>query len=147
MRVFLPAVETDEMDVREEIAALPRSDGQRILYVDDEKELAGIGKRRLERLGYQVVVMVDPVDALELFRSEGGSFDAVVSDYLMPQMNGLQLATALSRIRPEVPVVLLTGFVDHLPEETIRAAGVDEILQKPATTRDLVEALVRAMTR
>lgn len=145
MRVLLPAVETEEVAVLEEIAALPRSEGQRILYVDDEKELAGIGKRRLERLGYQVVAMGDPVEALELFRNEGGRFDAVVSDYLMPRMNGLELAAALVRIRPEVPVVLLTGFVDDLPEETIRAAGVDELLQKPATTRDLVEALVRAM--
>ncbi len=140
-RLIFPAVELDELDVDSPSLDVPRGTGQRILYVDDEPSLGALGKRRLEQLGYEVVVAADGEEALSRFIAAPGDFDAVVSDYLMPRMNGLELATELIRVRPDLPVVLVTGFIDNLPDETIHAAGVREILRKPVTGREMAEVL------
>ncbi len=140
-RLILPAVELDESEAAPPDVGAPRGAGQRLLYVDDEPSLGSLGKRLLEQLGYEVEVAHDGEEALSRFTASPHNFDAVISDYLMPRMNGLELATALIRVRPDLPVVLVTGFIDNLPEGMIRAAGVREILRKPITARELAEAL------
>lgn len=147
IRVLLPAVESDELDVPSGPDEIQRGAGERILYVDDEPGLRTLGKRRLERLGYHLVIAGDGAEALEIFRSSPGEFDAVVTDYLMPRMTGLELASAISAIRPEIPILLQTGFVDHLPEAEIRAGGVTGILRKPMSGHDLAEALRAVLSR
>jgi PAS domain S-box-containing protein len=141
IRVILPAVESDDLELRRGHEELERGAGERILYVDDEPGLRALGKRRLERLGYELVVAGDGEEALEIFRASPEEFDAVMTDYLMPRMTGLELASAISAIRAEIPILLLTGFVDHLPEEEIRAGGVTSILRKPISGQDLAAAI------
>jgi CheY-like chemotaxis protein len=146
VRVILPSVDLNGLE--ESMAAandLPRGQGVRILYVDDEPGLGEVGRRRLEELGYQVVLAADGAEALRLFQEEPEGFDLVVSDYLMPGMNGLELARWITGIRPGVPVVMLTGYIDDLPQEEILAAGVTTLLGKPATARELVTAIARAL--
>jgi CheY-like chemotaxis protein len=75
--------------------------------------------------------------ALETFRRDPGNFDLVISDYLMPQMVGLDFARAVHNIRPDLPIMLLTGYIEELPQETIRAAGVRRLISKPATIQEL----------
>jgi PAS domain S-box-containing protein len=147
VRVILPSADLNGLEeaVTAAAADLPDGKGRRILYVDDEPGLAEVGKRRLEELGYRVTLASDGEKALELFREAPGDFDLVVSDYLMPGMNGLELARAITGIRRELPVVMLTGYIDDLPEEDILAAGVTELVGKPATTRELAMALARAL--
>lgn len=79
--------------------------------------------------------------ALATFRARAGDFDLMLSDYLMPGMLGLDLARAVHNIRPELPIVLLTGFIEELPPETIRTAGVRRLIGKPVTLRELGEAV------
>lgn len=70
-------------------------------------------------------------------------FALVLSDYLMPGMNGIVLAQAISAIRADIPILLLTGYIDDLPEESIAGAGVREVVRKPASLAELGEILAR----
>ena len=136
IRVMLPAVNLPGLE-GEAAPDMPRGRGERILYVDDEPGLVTVGRRRLVGIGYEVVVAADGEQALEIFREAPDRFAAVVSDYLMPGMNGTQLAAEISRLRPELPIILLTGYVENLPEAEIRSFGVRRILSKPATIEEL----------
>lgn len=136
VRVLLPAVATEEIESEPE-TEVPRGSGEHILYVEDEPALAEVGRRRLERLGYVVTVADDGEDALERFRAAPETVDMVVTDYLMPRLNGLELARAVGRMRPELPVVLLTGYVEHLPEAEVVDAGVRGSVSKPVTIDEL----------
>ena len=119
----------------------PRGHGEHILYVDDEPGLARVGKRRLEALGYRVSLANSGEEALQAIVEDPTAFHAVVSDYLMPGMNGLVLAGALYESRPELPVIILTGYIDNIGEEQVRETGVVGLLRKPATTVELAETL------
>ena len=103
--------------------------------------------RRLEALGYRVTADTDAVHALESFRGRADEYDLVISDYLMPRMVGLDFARAVHDIRPDLPIVLLTGYIEELPEETIRAAGVRRLISKPATIEELGQALHDVLAR
>lgn len=147
VRLTLPAAALELAEDEPVTAPMPRGSGEKILYVDDEPGLAAVGKRRLEALGYKVVVASDGDEALERFRASPDTFAAVISDYLMPGRNGLEVAIAISAIRPDLPFIILTGFIDNLPAETISAAGVAELVRKPATSEDLAGALARVLGR
>lgn len=134
---FFPALVAEALPERPsgEMPASPH--GERILLVEDEPTLAKANARSLEALGYVVTSETDAAHALETVRAHPGDFDLVISDYLMPRMVGLDLARAIHNIRPDLPIALLTGYIQELPEETIRAAGVRRVISKPATMAEL----------
>jgi len=99
--------------------------------------LARVGERRLQRLGYAVTPETDPRRAVEAFRAGPDAFDLVITDYSMPQMAGLDLARAVRELRDDIPIIMLTGFIEDLPPELIRQAGVTRVLKKPISTEDL----------
>ena len=121
--------------------------GERILYVDDEATLVQLGIRRLELVGYQVTGANSPLEAIEVMRAQGDDIALVITDYSMPQMNGLQLAKALHQQHPNVPILLLTGFVEEIPEQVLRTAGVQRVLAKPVTREELVGVCNELLTR
>ena len=141
VRCMFPALldETTERDIPSE--GTPRGSGQRILLVEDEETLAQVGKRRLESLGYDTTVATVSTRALEIFREHPHAFDLVVTDYSMPGMGGLDLAKALLGVRPGLPIVMVTGFMEELPIELLRSAGIRRLLTKPLTTSELGSAI------
>jgi two-component system cell cycle sensor histidine kinase/response regulator CckA len=118
---------------------------ERILFVDDEPILANLGKRMLETLGSAVVTQTSGVDALELFRDNPGSFDLVITDMTMPRMTGAELARELMRIRPDIPVVLCTGFSYSMSEEKAKAMGIREYAMKPLIRQDLARIVRKVL--
>jgi PAS domain S-box-containing protein len=140
VRVKLPAVELPEAGPGPSVET-PRGRGERILYVEDEPGLASLGERRLTGIGYEVVIAGDGEEALQILSEDPDAIDAIVTDHLMPLMNGTQLASEASRLRPGIPILLLTGYVENLPEDEIMARGVDRILAKPATVEELATTL------
>jgi two-component sensor histidine kinase len=92
-----------------------------ILLVDDEEDLVFGTERMLKQLGYKVVARTDPLVALQLFSSEPAQFDLIITDQAMPHMNGTELARELTRIRPDIPVILCTGY------DTISSSDTDDI--------------------
>lgn len=146
VRCFFPAVEAVLTDRAPSEAEARPGKGERILFVDDEAPLARLGQRRLEGLGYRVAIATTCGQALALFRADPYAFDLVLTDYTMPDRSGLELATELVRLRPDIPVLLTTGHVDEFAEGDLRAAGIRDVLMKPVLLDDLAAGVARALT-
>jgi PAS domain S-box-containing protein len=141
VRCYLPQQGPESDDDEPVETRAPRGNGERVLYLDDEQTLAELGKRRLQAIGYRVTAYTDPTAALAALRADPGRFDAVITDYWMPHMTGIDFAREVTGVRPDLPVMLLTGNMDDLPEETIKGAGVRLVAHKPLTLDELGEAL------
>ncbi len=144
--IYLPR--TDNKKVAWEadrLEPLPLGKLERILFVDDEAAIAEIGQRMLEHLGYEVVVKTGSMEALELFRTQPEGFDLVITDMTMPNMSGDKLAKEILRIRPDLPIILCTGFSESISEEKAKALGVREFALKPLVMKDLAGAVGRAL--
>ena len=117
---------------------------ERILFVDDEEVLVELGKNMLSGLGYRVEGRTSSLEALELFRTEPERFDLVITDMTMPNMTGLELAQELMRIRPDIPVILCTGFSELVTAERAKSLGLKEFIMKPVVLRQLAGAVRRS---
>ena len=118
---------------------------ERILVVDDEIHLLEMYKKMLELLGYQVDTRSSPFEAIESLRSNPMKHDLLLTDMTMPQLSGYNLAKKIREIRPDLPVILCTGFSDKINEEKARLAGIRAFLLKPVLFRDLANALRKAL--
>src|SRR4029077_10398639 len=123
-----------------------RGNGEHILFVDDEEALASLGKSMLERLGYRVTTETGSIQALETFSARPYDFDLVITDQTMPRMSGVEFAKTLLEIRPQLPVILATGYSTAITPEKARAIGIREFLLKPNTAQSLGLAIQRALT-
>ncbi len=128
----------------EKPAPLP-SGTEKILLVDDEAQLVTIGKQMLTRLGYQVATSEDSLQALELFRAQPEAFSLVVTDMSMPKMNGMEFARAILSIRPDIPIVLCTGYAAGLTPESAQMLGVHDVLMKPINMQALATVVRKAI--
>lgn len=112
-----------------------------ILFVEDEEPLARLGREILEGLGYTVTIRISSIDALEAFRSDPTSFDVVITDQTMPNLTGEALARELLTIRPDIPIILCTGFSQTMTPEKAHALGIRSFLLKPLLIKDLGRVL------
>ncbi len=112
-----------------------------ILFVDDEEDLARMGQQMLERLGYEVEAHTDSQNAFEMFSTQPDRFDIVVTDYFMPNLTGSDLAQKMKDIRPDIPLILITGFGHVISREKAREIEFQEYLLKPMIARDLSRAI------
>ena len=138
--VFLPETDDDSQRPTELPAPLPRGT-ERILLIDDEKDLVDIGCRMLEYLGYDVTGVVGSTEALKIFQRHPQRFDLVVTDMNMPVLTGDRLAQEIHRIHAEIPILLCTGFSDRVDQKRVQAAGVRKIVMKPLAMNILAEAV------
>ena len=142
--VYLPRSDSDQAlkNAGESTAARSLPTGaERILFVDDEPELVALGREMLEHLGYQVVTENNGIDALKEFSENPNHFDVVVTDMTMPKMTGERLARELISIRPEIPIILCTGFSEQINEQKAKAIGVKAFLMKPLTLNRLAKTV------
>jgi CheY-like chemotaxis protein len=141
--VYLPAASrlSDPGDAVAQTAAQGR--GQRIMYVDDEDSLVFLVSRVLERMGYVVSGFVDPNQALQAFTAHPDDYDVVVSDLSMPGMTGFTLARSILAIRPEIPVLMTSGYVRPQDREAAEQLGIRELILKPDTVDELGRSLER----
>jgi DNA-binding NtrC family response regulator len=139
--VYLPWVElTDQAHPAQGRAS---TGTERIMLVDDEESLVALESCALGRLGYKTQSFTSSLDALAAFKANPEAFDAVVSDVTMPNLPGDALAIELLRVRPDLPVVLLTGMSDRVTPEQAREIGVEAYLHKPLSTAELSLCLRR----
>ncbi len=117
---------------------------ERILFIDDEEMLAEMGKTMLERLGYRVTVETNSIEALKNIQSQPDKFDLVITDQTMPGMTGSDLARRILQIRPELPIILCTGFSSLISEEKARIYGIKGFAMKPLAKKDLA-SLIRKL--
>jgi CheY-like chemotaxis protein len=119
--------------------------GETILVVDDEEALVRLGEEMLAELGYEPVGFASSAAALAAFRAEPERFDLVLSDEAMPEMTGSELAREIRRLRPEIPIVLMTGYVTPALSARARDIGITEVLGKPLVARDIARSLSSAL--
>jgi PAS domain S-box-containing protein len=112
---------------------------EQILLVDDEEAILTMEKMMLERLGYQVTSRTSSIEALEAFRDSPDKFDLVITDMAMPNMSGDKLSVELTKIRPDIPVLLCTGFSETMSEEKAASVGIKSFLLKPIVMKDLAQ--------
>lgn len=142
--IYLPTIQQKPVGVTPS-ELVPLLGSERILIVDDEPTIVDILARMLKGLGYQVTCFTSSVTALAAFRKTPLAFDAVISDYTMPRMTGLDLTRELLAIRPDLPVFIITGFSDPVSESRLKKAGVKALIPKPITKSHLVEKLRQAL--
>ncbi|MEW6260737.1 MAG: PAS domain S-box protein [Thermodesulfobacteriota bacterium] len=118
---------------------------ERILLVDDEKPIVDMESRVLERLGYQVDSFTAATEALVHFEADPGAYDLVITDMSMPKITGEALARRVLAIRPDIPVLLCTGYTELIQEDRARAMGIAAVLPKPLAVETLAEAIRRAV--
>jgi PAS domain S-box-containing protein len=114
---------------------------ERILFVDDEPSIEFLGKQMLGSLGYAVTTCGTAVAALDLFRSDPSAFDLVITDMTMPLMTGDRMALEMMGIRPDLPVVICTGFNELLTQERARELGIRALLMKPFLKNEAAEVI------
>jgi signal transduction histidine kinase/CheY-like chemotaxis protein len=122
---------------------IPRGRGETVLVVDDERPLVLLGEEMLAALGYEPVGFASGARALAAFSTDPERFDLVITDEVMPEMTGTRLATELHRIRPDLPVLLVTGYGGPPRPDRLRAAGIREVLRKPLALRTIAESAAR----
>jgi len=136
--IFFPVVEKEAVVETETDEELP-SGNERILFIDDEESMVKMCRQKLERFGYQVESTTSPLDALDLFHSKPDQFDLVITDLTMPKMTGDKLVKEILNIRPDIPIILCTGFSEKIDEKKSKEIGASGYLEKPHDKRDLAQ--------
>jgi len=142
--VFLPAIENEALTESEINDQIPIGK-ERILFVDDEEILTTMGKTMLERLGYHVTARNSSLEAFETFQNQSDKFDLVITDQTMPGMTGSDLSRRMLQIRPELPIILCTGYSTIISEEKAKAMGIKEFVFKPLTKKDLAKLIRKVL--
>jgi signal transduction histidine kinase/CheY-like chemotaxis protein len=114
---------------------------EKILFVDDEEILAEMGQEILADLGYQVVSRTSSRETLAVLRLDPTRFDLIITDQTMPEMTGVELAKEIRTIRPDMPIIICTGFSHMVNEESAREAGINAFVMKPLTKREIAKAI------
>jgi len=145
--IYLPILQDIDADTviqrREEIVG----GFERILVVDDEETICQLEEKQLTNLGYQVTVATSVSKAIDIFKKSPQDIDLVVTDMTMPMMTGTELAKILLNIRPNLPILLCTGFSELVNKEKAVTLGLQGFLMKPVCRKDLAAAVRKTLDR
>jgi len=142
--VLFPCVE-DKPEPEADISVrIPRG-REKILFVDDEKAMIDIIQPMIERLGYEVAARTSSIEGLEVFRANPDRFDLVITDFTMPNMTGMELAKELFKLRSDLPVILCTGYSEHINEEKAKRSGIRAFMAKPFVLSEFASTIRRVL--
>jgi PAS domain S-box-containing protein len=141
--VWLPVAAEMPMPTREPSQTLPLGGGQTVMIVDDERALVALAEESIAQLGYEPVGFDSSVAALRAYREAPDRFDAVVTDESMPDLSGTELAREIRRLRPSIPIILMSGHGSLELSQRGTQIGINELLLKPLHSRNLAESLAR----
>ncbi len=110
---------------------------EQILFIDDEEFIVDMSREMLENLGYKVITSQKSTEALNIFQKEPDKFDIIITDQTMPNITGLELSIQALKIRPDIPIILCTGFSNIINEEKAKAYGIKGFLHKPVAITNL----------
>jgi len=142
--VFIPRADS-EAEPRSSAARKVSFGNERVLLVEDEEIQLLSFERMLERLGYRATSYRNGPDALAHFEAHPNDYDLVITDQTMPQMTGVQLAKAILKVRPDIPVILCTGYSEVIDAEEARELGIREFVMKPFDVTEFSATLRRLL--
>lgn len=123
----------------------PCGNGQRVLIVDDETQVADLTERRLKKLGYRVVTKTNSREALEYFANNSEGFSLLITDHVMPDLLGLDLAKEVLKIKPDIPIVMMAGYSSGITEKKCRESGIKCLAMKPIDEKELATIVADAL--
>ena len=140
VEILFPLLEGKTQENKKIAETLPTGT-ERILCIDDEPSMVKMITRMLESFGYEVVGMTNSLDALGLFTKDPEAFDLILSDMAMPDLAGDLLAEKMLQVNPEIPIVLCTGYSDHINKEKSLASGIMAFVHKPMSKAVLARVI------
>jgi DNA-binding NtrC family response regulator len=143
--IWLPITGETAAPPVEASIALHRGNGETVMIVDDERPLVALAEEIIAELGYEPLGFNSSSQALEAFRATPERFHFVLTDESMPELTGTELAQAIRHSRPDIPIILMTGYGGTQLANRATDIGVNEVLRKPLHRRDLAESLARAL--
>jgi len=143
--IWLPVAGETAMPPLEAASPLPRGKGETVMIVDDERPLVALAEEITAQLGYEPVGFDSSRAALEAFSAQPQRFDAVLTDEAMPDLVGTEFASEIRRLRPAIPIILMSGYGGAQLTKRAAEIGVNEVLRKPLHRRDLAESLAHAL--
>ena len=144
-KVYMPIIDEVEEETQTDEPLIEINGKERILLIDDEQQIIDIERQILERLGYTVTSTTDSQEALEEFAAQPDHFDLAITDMTMPKMTGDQLAQRMMDIKPQIPVILCTGFNETISEEKALAMGIDKFVMKPVVKEELASTIRKVL--
>jgi len=139
--IYLPMVKrTVPKPYKEQNTPLPTGN-ERILIVDDDQIIAELTKEIFEDLGYHVTAFTSSVDTLNIFQKQPNDFDLVITDMTMSGITGAELTKKIHTIRPDIPVILCTGYSEQINEKKAKAMGIKRYLIKPVNMHNFAKAV------
>jgi CheY-like chemotaxis protein len=143
--IWLPRSADTPRPAQDAERELPHGNGETVMVVDDERPLVALAEEALAELGYEPVGFESSVAALQAFRAAPDRFDLVLTDETMPDLSGTELAREVHLLRPELPVLLMSGYRGAQLAARAASVGAASVLRKPVTPRELAESLARAL--
>lgn len=135
--VYLPEIDEEAVEVEKSSTETVRGGNEHILLIDDEEDIVEMLQKMLTYFGYQITTASNSEEALKLFCAYPSRFDLVVTDQTMPKITGIELTQKIREIRPDIPVILCTGFSELITEEKLKALGVKEYIMKPIHCKEM----------
>ena len=140
-RLYFPILK-ESVDIKEQDESRsPPAGSEKILVVDDESAIVSLQKMALEGLGYSVTAKTNSQEAFEIFLESPGAFDLVITDQTMPNLPGTELAEKILQIRPDIPIILCTGYSATVTEKNALKKGIKRYVMKPVTRLNLAEII------
>jgi signal transduction histidine kinase/CheY-like chemotaxis protein len=146
IRIYFPIIDETEVQDRDPNPLHYKGD-EMILFVDDEESLVEIGTEMLSLLGYQVTSTTNSLEAFETFKKNPDRFDLVITDQTMPKMSGLELVAELLKIRPDIPIILCTGYSSKITDKMAKEIGLADFFMKPFDTEQLAMIVRKTLDR
>ena len=135
-KIYLPSViDAKITEAHEQQVILGNS--EHILFIDDEKPIVDMAEQMLQKLGYKVTAETSSTEALKLFQQQPDKFDLVITDQMMPKLKGLQLAKNILDIRPDIPIILCTGYSEEIDQQAAKDIGIKQLVFKPMSKEEI----------
>jgi CheY-like chemotaxis protein len=131
-------------DSTDEGGSIPRGH-ERILFVDDEEDLAAMADEMLTDLGYRITAKCGAKEALVLFKLDPSQFDLVITDQTMPEMTGEELVKEILALRADMPIVMCTGYSPLVGDDTAKADGIKGFAMKPLTRKEIATTIRKVL--
>ncbi|HEB49268.1 MAG TPA: PAS domain S-box protein [Desulfobulbus sp.] len=144
--IYLPVIHETRREMQAQKMDIPGGT-ERILVVDDDREIADLERRMLTELGYRPTMFTDSAKALAAWKADPDGFDLVLTDMTMPGISGADLARRILELRPQTPIVLCTGFSENMDQERAAELGIRGYIMKPVLLRELAARIREALDR
>ncbi len=145
-QILLPKEECEASEKVKKLHPVSKAEkGICILFVDDEKVFVTAGKKMLEHIGYKVIAHTSSIEALKDFREQPEKIDLVISDMVMPDMSGVDLSKKLLQIRPDLPIIICTGYNELINSKKAKGIGIREMLKKPFYANELANTIEKVL--